>query len=609
MIVFYNTKFLTWSLVFAVQIIYSSCVTENSTLHKCESVQNILKSRGIYFDTNEKTTNGKYCLFEQPIKCCSESLENKLVNVAKSQLERNSKELIQKLTVILKIRAQKFNEHFKELLNQSKREFHDMFKRTYGIIYEQNSHVFSDLFKELEGYYTRGKVDLMEAMDSFFNVLYQKMFTVINMQYQFDDKYLGCVGEHMKTLRPFGDVPDKLSVILKRSFVATRTYAQALNTAAEITKYLENVRLTPACIREVAMMHVCGLCSGNIRKPCSLYCHSVMKSCFQRLFNDLNFEWDNFVSAMEKLSERLLGPFNIVMVVEPINIKISEAIMNFQDSGQDITNKIFQECGKPKFQSSINRIRRASKPGYSHYDALENNGNKKKRKNKSRQPIEKNYQKENREPTIDKLIRDIRQKVKDSKSFWFNLPYQMCNSDNFIVNSNIENDCWTAKDESLEEELKTTKTTDVHQSTSLKYINLISTQLYKLRAVNTHLRNAFNGMDVEWSDQDDSIYDSGSGSDTESDEKEEYGSGNGITEIDKNRKVQTNIEDVTEDYTKETTLGQETIQANSIRPTYSSTDPTPSSVPSSNMSPLKAVVVYLMPIFIAWFGGLFSNLL
>lgn len=55
-----------------------------------------------------------------------------------------------------------------------------------------------------------------------------------------------------------------------------------------------------------------------------------MKNCFQHRFHDLNLEWDTFVLAMEKLTERLLGPFNIVMVVEPINIKISEAIMNFQ---------------------------------------------------------------------------------------------------------------------------------------------------------------------------------------------------------------------------------------------------------------------------------------
>lgn len=76
------------------------------------------------------------------------------------------------------------------MLAQSKAEFHEMFKRTYGVIYEQNSYVFSDLFNELENYYVRGKVDLAEALDTFFNILYQKMFTVLNSQYKFDDKWV-----------------------------------------------------------------------------------------------------------------------------------------------------------------------------------------------------------------------------------------------------------------------------------------------------------------------------------------------------------------------------------------------------------------------------------
>lgn len=209
-------------------------------------------------------------------------------------------------------------EHFKELLTQSKREFHEMFKRTYGAIYEQNSNVFSDLFNELEGYYTRGKVDLVEAMDSFFNTLYQKMFTVINMQYNFDDRlvflllktpywltmfigcknatvsvlvrylvtllrwrplqslltrkkfafffrYLGCVSEHMKELKPFGDVPDKLSVQIKRSFVATRTFAQALNTAADVTKSVQNVSL---CRRLAIILNGDECIFNRRKKPC-----------------------------------------------------------------------------------------------------------------------------------------------------------------------------------------------------------------------------------------------------------------------------------------------------------------------------------------------------
>lgn len=81
-----------------------------------------------------------------------------------------------------------FSELFKVLLQQSKEGFHQMFKQTYGVIYEQNSYVFSELFVMLEGYFLRGKLDLTEMLDKFFNQLYQKMFTVINSQYNFNDE-------------------------------------------------------------------------------------------------------------------------------------------------------------------------------------------------------------------------------------------------------------------------------------------------------------------------------------------------------------------------------------------------------------------------------------
>lgn len=45
----------------------------------------------------------------------------------------------------------------------------------------------------------------------------------------------------MNELKPFGDVPDKLSVQIKRSFVATRTYAQVLAAGAEVVKKAMNV--------------------------------------------------------------------------------------------------------------------------------------------------------------------------------------------------------------------------------------------------------------------------------------------------------------------------------------------------------------------------------
>ena len=79
-------------------------------------------------------------------------------------------------------------EFFTDLLTNSKRDFHLMFKKTYGILYERNSDVFTDFFKELESYYENGNVSLEEALNNFFSHLYQRMFTVLNSQYTFDNK-------------------------------------------------------------------------------------------------------------------------------------------------------------------------------------------------------------------------------------------------------------------------------------------------------------------------------------------------------------------------------------------------------------------------------------
>lgn len=204
-----------------------------------------------------------------------------------------------------------------------------MFKRTYGSMYEQHADLFKELFSDLENYYQYGNINLVDALDTFFNKLYQKMFRVINQQYKMSDEYLTCVSEYMKELKPFGDVPAKLSLQLKRSFVATRTFYQALNTAADVAKHMGQIRMPPECIAPLTHMQQCGVCNGYAEKPCNNFCFNVMKGCFNH-FDELDTEWDNFVAAMDKVAERLLGPFNIVMVVEPINIKISEAIMNFQ---------------------------------------------------------------------------------------------------------------------------------------------------------------------------------------------------------------------------------------------------------------------------------------
>lgn len=54
---------------------------------------------------------------------------------------------------------------------------------------------------------------------------------------------------------------------------------------------------------------------------------------------------------MVDVGERLENPFNIDNVVEPVNYKVSDAIMNFQESGVDISTKV---CCLETFECTVN---------------------------------------------------------------------------------------------------------------------------------------------------------------------------------------------------------------------------------------------------------------
>lgn len=47
--------------------------------------------------------------------------------------------------------------------------------------------------------------------------------------------------------------------------------------------------------------------------------------------------------AMLLVADRLQGPFNIEAVIEPIDIKISEAIMIMQDNSMQVSAKVLWE--------------------------------------------------------------------------------------------------------------------------------------------------------------------------------------------------------------------------------------------------------------------------
>lgn len=127
--------------------------------------------------------------------------------------------------------------------------------------------------------------------------------------------------------------------------------------------------------------------------------------------------------AVNNVADRLLGPFNIEMLVRPINLKISEAIMNFQENSREVSQKVFAGCGRPL----LGRRRRRSKD----LDLESLN-------------YDEDLMSEDRSSTavmLDKLVKEIKQKIRDSKQFWVYLPYQLCN-DGLVVPPSNTKECW-----------------------------------------------------------------------------------------------------------------------------------------------------------------------
>lgn len=562
----------------------------NSNPAGCDKVAKELEQRGLFTGSAPRPETGPICGADS---CCGEAVENNLKQYNRLYLDKYLRGSINKVSSLIETRAKKFDEFFKEMMTNSKREFHDMFERTYGKIYLQNADVFSDFFSELETYYKKGTVRLSETMDNFFVILYQRMFTVINSQYDLDDKYLECVSEHMVEMKPFGDIPHKLGVQLRRSFVATRTFYKSLVQGAVIAENLREIALDDECATELTKMQHCGVCNSLSVNPCAEYCTSTLENCL-RYHTSFSKDWDKYIDGLDKVAERLLGPFNIEGVVEPLNIKISEAIMNFQESGADVSKKLFALCGTPVLERRKRKADTADTPLVENPNFELNYGPMKsptggKRKHKKTEKMDNT-------PSLKKLIMDIKTKIRETRQFWMHLPYQYCNNESIASPPSANGQCWNGT--AIGNYEKSPPKTSQFQSP------IINEQNFTLQVFFDKLRKAHQGEEVELiDDSEEPLAGSGSGSGDHIDEEEEE-------EITPQVKVDENTsnEDVVPHEGGGSSAGVPPTTT-SKKPEVVRTKDGSSDGSSNTMSLTRALLQYFIPIILVWFGGTLTDLL
>uniref|UniRef100_A0A674N5F6 Glypican 6b n=1 Tax=Takifugu rubripes TaxID=31033 RepID=A0A674N5F6_TAKRU len=445
--------------------------------------------------------------------CCTQEMEDKFGQQSKQDLENLVDEMSHLLRSTFVSRHKRFDEFFLELLENTERSLNEMFVRTYGKPYMQNSEVFENLFAELKRYYTGGNVNLEEMLNDFWSRLLERMFTLLNSQYVITEDYLECISKYTDQLKPFGDVPKKLKSQVTRAFIAARTFVQGLSVGREVAQRVSKVSSTPACIRALTKMMYCPFCQGMPAvKACKNYCLNVMKGCLANQA-DLDPEWNLYIDAMLLVAQRLEGPFNIESVMEPIDVKISEAIMNMQDNSAEVSYRVFQGCGQPKPAGMTRSTRGVSDVFNARF---------------------RPYSPEERPTTaagtsLDRLVRkqsqrgcfqviDIKEKLKMSKKFWSNLPDVLCVEERVTAGNTSDDDCWNGHTRGryfpeVQKDGLTNQLNNPEVGVDItRPDTLIRQQIMALRVMTNKLRNAYNGNDIYFQDSSDEGSGSGSGS-------------------------------------------------------------------------------------------------
>ncbi|XP_052420643.1 glypican-6b isoform X1 [Carassius gibelio] len=427
--------------------------------------------------------------------CCNAEMEENFVQRSSRDFEKLMDDTSEELRDAFMTGHKRFDEFFLELLESTERSLNEMFLRTYGKPYLQNAEVFQGLFAELKRYYTGGNVNLEEMLNDFWMRLLERMFQLLNSQYLITEDYLECIGKYVEELKPFGDVPKKLKSQVTRAFIAARTFVQGLMVGREVANRVSTVTMSSACVSGFTKMLYCSYCQGLFTlKPCNNYCLNVMKGCLANQA-DLDPEWSKYIDAMLLVTERLEGPFNIESVMEPIDVKISEAIMNMQENSMQLSYQVFQGCGQPK-PSGMSRSARGVFSPYSPEEL----------------------------PTaaaatrLDRLVTDVKEKLKKFRKFWSSLPEAFCQEEHVAAAESTEDDCWNGHEKGryVPEVLKDGLTNQVNNPEVGVDISrpdtLIRQQIMALKVMSTKLKNAYDGNDIYFQDSNDDSSASGSGS-------------------------------------------------------------------------------------------------
>ncbi|GFY41878.1 glypican-5 [Trichonephila inaurata madagascariensis] len=274
--------------------------------------------------------------------CCTPTMERRYSEASKKEFQNMLQSSNLLLQSILASSATKFKENFLEMIHVSQNNtnvlFSEVYKKMDGVAKEPVSQLYQDLSSFIEG----NSQDLETRVSSFFDALFPLVYHhSINPKLKdFSDDYKECLRQTRREIRPFGDIADRATQQLTRSFTVARTLLDAFEVGVEVISATGSMRFRPECDAGLMRLVYCSHCSGFARtKPCGGYCLNVVRGCLAHVA-ELDQPWSDYVSGLERLTSGLVSSYNIEEVLSVLDTKISEAIMYAMENGPELSKKV-----------------------------------------------------------------------------------------------------------------------------------------------------------------------------------------------------------------------------------------------------------------------------
>lgn len=367
----------------------------------------------------------RVCPKDNGKQCCSQQMEDRFAVFASEDFDKAVSSKVSEMRRQFHLQEKAFNAHFQSLIKESHESLDAYFKKVYVHYYSQNSKIFSDFYAELMKYYEgESSSDMKTILNKLFKILMQKMFQIMHAQFQFSNSYLECIPKHMDQLKPFGNYPETLTSELRSVLIFAKALTKALDDVHDVFIMLENSISSKDCQDQLIKLKYCSWCKAlTSLKPCHQFCMDVHKGCLADIAK-VNNQWQRYLAAVNELFEKLSGVYNIEIILSKAHIKMSFAIMNFQEPtvAKAVEERVFQVCGNPEL------TKRSTDDFF-----LEGN-NRQRRENDAALP------KKSADVTLESLKTDFKAVMKMADNFWTSLPDMLCSD--IAAEKKNPSECW-----------------------------------------------------------------------------------------------------------------------------------------------------------------------